>query len=104
MKNPAREMSNDKGSWTITGADGTVQNNGDMIIFAGDVKTQPAAENRTGRAGATPQREENIATSPGEVELRFENGQTHAGALEADLDNEAFLSLDKEGRVFDAPA
>ncbi|MAX55270.1 MAG: LPS export ABC transporter periplasmic protein LptC [Alcanivoracaceae bacterium] len=105
MKNPALEMSNDKGSWTITGADGTVQNNGDMIIFAGDVKARnPQQKIELDTQELRFNSEENIATSPGEVELRFENGQTHAGALEADLDK-GILSLEQGVKSeFDAPA
>ena len=105
MQNPTLEMSNDKGRWTITSTNGTVQNNGDLIIFAGDVKAlNPLQKIELDTQELQFNSEANIATSPGEVELRFENGQTQAGALEADLDK-GILSLEQGVKSeFDAPA
>ena len=105
MNSLALKMSNEKGSWTITSASGTVQNNGNLIIFDGDVQARnPQQKIELDTQQLRFNSEQNIATSPGDVDLRFENGQTRAGALEADLDK-GILSLEQGVKSeFDAPA
>ena len=40
MQEPELEMANDKGSWTIVSEQGVVKENGDLIVFSGDVKAR----------------------------------------------------------------
>ena len=99
MQEPELEMANDKGSWTI------VSENGDLIVFSGDVK----ARNQQQKITLDTQElrfysDTNIASSPDNVDLEFESGTTRAGALEADLDK-GILTLEKGVKSeFDAPA
>ena len=95
MQQPELEMANDKGSWTIVSEQGVVQENGDLIVFSGDVK----ARNQQQKITLDTQElrflsETNIASSPGDVDIEFESGRTRAGALEADLDK-GVLTLEK---------
>ena len=82
-----------------------MQNNGNLIIFDGDVQARnPQQKIELDTQQLRFNSEQNIATSPGDVDLRFENGQTRAGALEADLDK-GILSLEQGVKSeFDAPA
>jgi len=105
MQQPELEMANDKGSWTIVSEQGGVQENGDLIVFSGDV----TASNQQQKITLDTQElrflsETNIASSPGDVDIEFESGKTRAGALEADLDK-GILTLEKGVKSeFDAPA
>ena len=105
MQQPELEMANDKGSWTIVSEQGVVQENGDLIVFSGDVR----ARNQQQKITLDTQElrflsETNIASSPGDVDIEFESGRTRAGALEADLDK-GILTLEKGVKSeFDAPA
>lgn len=105
MQQPELEMANDESTWTIVSEQGVVQENGDLIVFSGDVK----ARNRQQKITLDTQElrfrsDSNIASSPGNVDLEFESGKTRAGALEADLDK-GILTLEKGVKSeFDAPA
>jgi len=105
MQEPELEMANDKGSWTIVSEQGVVKENGDLIVFSGDVK----ARNQQQKITLDTQElrfysDTNIASSPDNVDLEFESGTTRAGALEADLDK-GILTLEKGVKSeFDAPA
>ncbi|MGJ3256624.1 MAG: LPS export ABC transporter periplasmic protein LptC [Alcanivorax sp.] len=105
MQQPELEMANDKGSWTIVSKQGVVQENGDLIVFSGDVK----ARNQQQKITLDTQElrflsDTSIASSPGDVDIEFESGRTRAGALEADLDK-GILTLEKGVKSeFDAPA
>lgn len=105
MTRPQLAMANDKGEWTITSDNGTVQDNGKLIVFTGAVETrnlQQKIELDTDELRFDS--DTNIATSPGDATLRFESGETRAGALEADLDK-GVLSLDQGVESeFNAPA
>ena len=105
MQEPELEMANAKGSWTIVSEQGVVKENGDLIVFSGDVK----ARNQQQKITLDTQElrfysDTNIASSPDNVDLEFESGTTRAGALEADLDK-GILTLEKGVKSeFDAPA
>ncbi|MDF1725999.1 MAG: LPS export ABC transporter periplasmic protein LptC, partial [Alcanivorax sp.] len=105
MQQPELEMANDKGSWTIVSEQGVVQENGDLIVFSGDVKARNQQQKITLDTQELRFRSDtNIASSPGSVDLEFESGKTRAGALEADLDK-GILTLEKGVKSeFDAPA
>lgn len=105
MQQPELEMANDKGNWTITSEQGVVQENGDLIVFSGDVKARNQQQKITLDTQELRFRSDtNIASSPGNVDLEFESGKTRAGALEADLDK-GILTLEKGVKSeFDAPA
>ncbi|MZR62504.1 LPS export ABC transporter periplasmic protein LptC [Alcanivorax sp. DP30] len=105
MTQPQLAMSNSQGTWTITSENGTVQQNGKLIVFSGAVETR----NRDQKIEMDSDElrfnsDTNVATSPGDTILRFESGETRAGALEADLDK-GVLSLDQGVESeFNAPA
>ncbi|MGB1466100.1 MAG: LPS export ABC transporter periplasmic protein LptC [Alcanivorax nanhaiticus] len=105
MTRPRLLMSNEQGQWTITSENGTVQQNGKLIVFTGQVETrnhQQKVELDTDELRFDS--DTNIATSPGDAILRFESGETRAGSLEADLDK-GVLSLDQGVESeFNAPA
>ncbi|WP_290537620.1 LPS export ABC transporter periplasmic protein LptC [Alcanivorax sp.] len=105
MQQPELEMANDKGSWTIVSEQGLVQENGDLIVFSGDVKARNQQQKITLDTQELRFRSDtNIASSPGSVDLEFESGKTRAGALEADLDK-GILTLEQGVKSeFDAPA
>lgn len=105
MQQPELEMANDKGNWTITSEQGMVKENGDLIVFSGDVKARNQQQKITLDTQELRFRSDtNIASSPGNVDLEFESGKTRAGALEADLDK-GILTLEKGVKSeFDAPA
>ena len=105
MQAPVLVMANDKGSWTIVSEQGVVQENGDLIVFSGDVKARNQQQKITLDTQELRFRSDtNIASSPGSVDLEFESGKTRAGALEADLDK-GILTLEKGVKSeFDAPA
>ena len=82
-----------------------MQQNGKLIVFSGAVETR----NRDQKIEMDSDElrfnsDTNVATSPGDTILRFESGETRAGALEADLDK-GVLSLDQGVESeFNAPA
>ena len=105
MEAPVLVMANDKGSWTITSEQGTVEDNGDLITFLGKVNVDnPTQKVNLDTDELRFNSDTNIATTPGDVEMTFDSGQTRAGALEADLDK-GILNL-KQGvkSEFEAPA
>ena len=105
MQQPELEMAKDKGSCTIVSEQGLVQENGDLIVFSGDVKARNQQQKITLDTQELRFRSDtNIASSPGSVDLEFESGKTRAGALEADLDK-GILTLEQGVKSeFDAPA
>jgi len=105
MQQPELEMANDKGSWTITSEDGVVKENGDLIVFSGDVKARNTQQKISLDTDELRFRSDtNIASTPGDVDLEFESGKTRAGALKADLDK-GILTLEQGVKSeFDAPA
>lgn len=105
MQAPVLIMANDKGSWTITSEQGIVQEDGDLISFLGKVNVNNPIQKMTVNTEELHfNSDTNIATTPGDVGMRFDSGQTRAGALEADL-NKGVLEL-KQGvkSEFEAPA
>ena len=105
MTRPQLAMANEQGEWTITSDNGTVQENGKLIVFTGTVEARnPQQKIEMDTNELRFDSENNIATSPGDTLLRFESGETRAGALEADLDK-GVLSLDQGVESeFNAPA
>ncbi len=105
MDQPRLAMTNEQGEWTITSDSGTVQQNGNLIVFTGQVEARNpqqkiALDTRELRFDS----DSNTATSPGDATLKFESGETRAGSLEADLDK-GVLSLDQGVKSeFNAPA
>jgi lipopolysaccharide export system protein LptC len=82
-----------------------VQEDGDLISFLGKVNVNNPIQKMTVNTEELHfNSDTNIATTPGDVEMRFDSGQTRAGALKADL-NKGVLEL-KQGvkSEFEAPA
>lgn len=105
MTQPRLSMANEQGTWTIASDNGTVEQNGKLIIFSGEVQARnPDQKIELDTDELRFDSDANIATSPGSATLRFESGETRAGALEADLDK-GVLSLDQGVESeFNAPA
>ncbi len=105
MTQPKLAMANDKGTWTIRSESGAVQQNGKLIVFTGTVEARNADQKiELDTDELRFNSDTNIATSPGDATIRFESGETRAGALEADLDK-GVLSLDQGVESeFNAPA
>lgn len=105
MHEPELEMANDKGTWTIVGQEGVVRDNGDLIVFTGDVKaSNPQQKITLDTQELRFHTDSNVATTPGEVNMEFESGKTRAGALEADLDKGILTLQQGVESEFDAPA
>ncbi len=105
MTQPQLSMANEQGTWTITSDDGTVQENGKLIVFTGEVEARNPDQNiELDTNELRFDSDTNTATSPADAVLRFESGETRAGSLEADLDK-GVLSLDQGVESeFNAPA
>ncbi|MCK0154989.1 LPS export ABC transporter periplasmic protein LptC [Alcanivorax sp. S6407] len=105
MARPRLAMANEQGTWTISSDNGTVQDNGKLIVFSGSVEARnPDQKIELDTDELRFDSDTNIATSPADATLRFESGETRAGSLEADLDK-GILSLDQGVKSeFNAPA
>jgi lipopolysaccharide export system protein LptC len=89
----------------LTKMQAPVQEDGDLISFLGKVNVNNPIQKMTVNTEELHfNSDTNIATTPGDVEMRFDSGQTRAGALEADL-NKGVLELKKGVKSeFEAPA
>lgn len=105
LENPELVMANDKGNWDIRGDQGEVQNNGNLIVFTGQVIANNSAQKvQLNTEKLRYNSNQGRVIAPGPVSLQSESGTTQAGAMDADI-NGGILNLRKGVKSeFNAPA